>query len=96
MFTNKAPDGTNNLCGKAVAQARKNMKMSQRALADSLQVIGLDIDKNTVQRIEAGKGFVTDIELAAFSNVLDVPIPELLKDHIDYLNTMPIKGTDGE
>ena len=85
MFTNKAPDGTNNLCGKKIALARINMKMSQRALAEALQSLGLDVDKNTVQRIEAGKGFVTDIELAAFSQVLDIEIPELLKDHIAYL-----------
>ena len=78
MFTNKAPDGKNNLCGKNISRLRIDMKLSQRALADLLQVAGLDVDKNAVQRIEAGKRFVTDIELAIFSHVLDVPIEELL------------------
>ena len=43
--------------------------MSQRALADMLQLIGLDLDKNAVQKIESGNRFVTDIELSAFSKV---------------------------
>ncbi len=43
-----------------------------------LQVAGLDIDKNAVQRIESGKRFVTDIELKAIAKVLGVTYQELL------------------
>lgn len=78
MFINKTIDGRNNLCGKKVADLRSNMGISQRELADRLQIIGLDIDKNAVQRIEAGKRFVTDIELKALSNVLNLSIDDLL------------------
>ncbi|MBR3539132.1 MAG: helix-turn-helix transcriptional regulator [Eubacterium sp.] len=80
MFINKAPDGRNNLCGRNISQMRSKLKLSQRALADLLQITGLDIDKNAIQRIEAGKRFVTDIELAALSRVLDVTIDELLSE----------------
>ena len=79
MFINKAADGKNNICGKKIAALRKSMKISQRALADKLQLSGLDIDKNAVQRIEAGKRFVTDIELLAFSEVFGVKAGDLLK-----------------
>jgi len=41
---------------------------------------GLDIDKNAIQRIEAGKRFVTDIELTYFSKVLNVTLDTLLED----------------
>ncbi len=78
MFINKASDGANNLCGKKVAQIRKEMKISQRELADRLQIHGLDIDKNAIQRIEAGKRFVTDIELVALVVVLDADIKDLV------------------
>ncbi len=78
MFINKTPTGKNNLCGPQVAQYRKQQKLSQRALADALQVAGLDIDKNAIQRIEAGKRFVTDIELIFLSKVLQVSINDLL------------------
>lgn len=78
MFINKTIDGRNNLCGKKVASLRTNMGISQRELADRLQIIGIDIDKNAIQRIESGKRFVTDIELKALSNVLNLNIDDLL------------------
>ena len=79
MFINKNVDGLNNVCGKKIAELRKDMKISQRILADRLQLSGLDVDKNAIQRIECGKRFVTDIELVAFSKVFDVSVDELLK-----------------
>lgn len=45
-------------------------KVSQRAFADMLQLAGLDLDKNAIQKIEQGKRFVTDIELKAIAKVL--------------------------
>lgn len=79
MFINKAQNGANNICGRNIATIRKSLRMSQRELADRLQIHGLDVDKNAIQRIEAGKRFVTDIELIAFSKVLNKSFEELLK-----------------
>lgn len=79
MFTNKTNDGRNNLCGERVAKYRKVLNKSQRELADALQLLGLDVDKNAIQRIEAGKRFVTDIELVYLAKVLDVSYEELLE-----------------
>ncbi len=78
MFINKAADHTNNLCGRQVAFFRKQLKISQRELADRLQLIGLDMDKNAIQRIESGQRFVTDIELRALGRVLNRPLEELV------------------
>ena len=78
MFTNKTADGSNNLCGKAIEIKRKTMGKSQRELADLLQIAGLDVDKNAIQRIEAGKRFVTDIEITYFAKVLQLSYEELL------------------
>ena len=52
---------------------------SQKKFADMLQIAGLDIDKNAVQRIESGKRFVTDIELKVIAKVLNVTYQDLLK-----------------
>ena len=79
MFTNKTPDGTNNLCGKNICTLRKSLRISQRQLSDNLQLLGLNLDKNAIQRIEAGKRFVTDIELVLFARFFQVSIDELLK-----------------
>ena len=78
MFINRAADHTNNLCGKQVARYRKELKISQRELADRLQLIGLDIDKNAIQRIESGQRFVTDIELKALGTALNCPLEALI------------------
>ncbi len=79
MFINKTVDGRNNLCGARISMERKTRNLSQRELADALQLLGLDIDKNAIQRIECGKRFVTDIELLAFSRYFDVSMEELLR-----------------
>lgn len=79
MFINKSQDGSNNLCGRNVTALRKGLKLSQRQLADRLQVCGLDIDKNAIQRIECGKRFVTDIELVQLAKALRVEISRLVQ-----------------
>lgn len=80
MFINKTSNGKNNLCGAKIALIRSEMKLSQRKLADSLQIAGLDIDKNAIQRIEAGKRFVTDIELKVIAKVLKISVDELIQE----------------
>lgn len=85
MFTNKAYDGKNNICGAQIARYRKELQKSQRQLADALQIIGLDIDKNAIQRIEAGKRFVTDIELIHLAKVLNVSYNDLLEIPADFI-----------
>ena len=73
MFKNKN-EGKNNLCGERIRELRlaHPTKLSQRALADKMQLIGIDVDKNAIQRIECGKRFVTDIELRAFAEIFGV------------------------
>lgn len=80
MFKNKN-GGINNLCGENIRRLRLGFgtKLSQKGLADRMQLIGIDLDKNAIQRIECGKRFVTDIELAAFAHVFSVDVGELVK-----------------
>ena len=78
MFINKTDDGLNNVCGKNIAKLRLELKISQRELADRMQLVGIDIDKNAIQRIECGKRFVTDIEIIAFTKIFNISFEELL------------------
>ena len=79
MFKNKN-EGKNNLCGEKIRALRLAYpsKLSQRALADKMQLIGIDVDKNAIQRIECGKRFITDIELKALAEIFGVSVDELL------------------
>lgn len=80
MYKNRNENGANNICGSKVKEYRMKMpnKTSQKMFADMLQIAGLDVDKNAVQRIECGKRFVTDIELKVIAKVLNVSYEDLL------------------
>lgn len=82
MYKNKNLDGSLNISGKKIAMLRKKMqpKTSQKKLADMLQLSGLDLDKNAIQKIESGQRFVTDIELKTLAKVLNVSSDWLLDD----------------
>ena len=78
MFKARTADGRNNITGIKMKELLKALKISQRELSDRLQVVGLDIDKNAVQRIESGQRFVTDIEILAIANFFNVKIHNFL------------------
>lgn len=80
MYKNKAGDGSNNICGRRIKEFREKMstRPSQKDFSDMLQIAGLDVDKNAIQRIECGKRFVTDIELKIIARVLNVSYTDLL------------------
>lgn len=80
MYKNKAENGLNNISGSNIKKIRQALpgKVSQRKLADMLQMEGLDLDKNAIQKIESGERFVTDIEIRIFAKVLQVSFDELL------------------
>ena len=80
MFINKTEDGRNNLCGRKIRQLRLEKHWSQRQLAERLQLLGIDLDKNAIQRMEAGLRFVTDIELFAFAKTFETTSDALLEE----------------
>jgi transcriptional regulator with XRE-family HTH domain len=81
VFKNKN-ESKNNICGERISKLRNALKpyVSQRALAEKVQLIGVDLDKNAVQRIECGNRFVTDIELRAFAKIFGVSADFLLSE----------------
>lgn len=87
MYKNKTSNGKNNLCGEKIYLLRKQLRprVSQRAFAEKLQLNGIDLDKNAIQRIECGKRFVTDIELKVFAQILNTTTDELLKTEDKYM-----------
>lgn len=78
MAANKTFEGRYNICGRMISIKRMEMKKSQRMLAEDLERAGLVMDKNAIQKIEAGTRYVSDIELKVISNVLGLSLAELL------------------
>ena len=70
-------NGSKNICGERVKEARRKMKLSQETLAARLQVSGVNIERDSVSRIEIGTRFVADYELLALCKILGVT-PEYL------------------
>ena len=61
-----------NLIGERLKELRSQKKLSQRDLARELQLIGIDMDKNVITRIETDKRYVTDFELQALKQIFNV------------------------
>jgi transcriptional regulator with XRE-family HTH domain len=90
MFTNRVGTGNtarNNLVGLTIRDRRLKLRISQRELADRLTVIGLDVDKNAVQRMEDGKRFITDIEMTYLANLFCTSVEALISESESILNT---------
>lgn len=71
-------NGKRNLIAERLIALRKTHKWSQRDLAYQLQLIGIDMDKNVITRIETNKRYVTDIELKALAKVFTVSYQYLI------------------
>lgn len=67
-----------NIIGPRVRSLRTAAGLSQRALAERMQLAGFDCTDLTVLRIESGQRFVPDYEVKALAQVLDVSYEELL------------------
>lgn len=71
-------NGKKNLISENLKTLRKEHGLSQRKLAHKLQLIGCDMDKNVITRIETQKRYVTDIEIKALSRVFGVSYERLI------------------
>lgn len=70
--------GSKNLIGARVTEARQMRGMKQVELLARLQTRGIDISVPALSLLEGQKRPVTDIELAALSDVLGVSVDWLL------------------
>ena len=71
--------GRKNLISDRLIELRKRHGLSQRDLARELQILGCDMDKNVITRIETQKRYVTDIEIQKICEVFHITFEELTK-----------------
>lgn len=67
-----------NIIGERLKQLRNAAGLSQRDLARELQLIGIDMDKNVITRIETNKRYVTDFEIQALKQLFNVSYDYLI------------------
>lgn len=78
MRTRKQALGTRNIVGAKVERQRKAMGIKQKDLLTQLQIKGIDLNASGLSKLEGQLRCVTDYELKALSEVLRVPVTDLL------------------
>ena len=78
MKTRKLELGNRNIIGARVTQARLALGMKQVELLAKLQLAGIDISSPALSLLEGQKRPVSDIELNALANILNVSVDWLL------------------
>lgn len=78
MNKRKLELGNRNIVGARVTEARNNMGLKQKDLLARLQVVGVPISIPALSLLEGQKRPVSDIELKALSEILDVDVRWLL------------------
>ena len=80
MARPRGEDGNRNVISEKLKKLRKRNSLSQRGLAEKLQLMGIDMDKNVITRIETQKRYVTDIEIRAIAKLFQVSYQYLLDE----------------
>ena len=78
-------NGKLNAIGSKIKDCRIKNKMTQKELAEKLQLYGIDLNKNSLQKVERGDRIIKEYELAVFCEVLNVSADELLKGSTENL-----------
>ena len=73
-------NGKKNICGERLRQARVIQRLRQADLAAKVQTQGVNMERDSISRIEIGTRFVSDFELKIFAKVLGVSVVWLLGD----------------
>lgn len=68
-----------NIVGNKVKELRTQNGLTQKALAEKLQLSGHEFSDLTILRIEQGKRFVPDYEVVILADFFGISVEELLK-----------------
>ncbi len=69
-----------NIIGKKLKQLRKEKNLTQKQLAEKLQLQGHDFSDLTILRIEQGTRFVPDYEVVILAEFFGITTDELLRE----------------
>lgn len=79
MKKSKITNNIYNVCGKNIKKIRKEQKVTQDELCARMQVMGYQISRSDISKLENGKKFITDFEIVGFSKALKVSILDLFE-----------------
>ena len=85
MSFHKKYENNLNVISKSIKEIRMKKKVSLSKLSDRLMLMGIDISKQSLHRIENNERSVRDYELSGIAIALEVSTDELLKN---FTNTI--------
>lgn len=71
-------NGKKNISGQRIREARIKLHLSQKALAIRLKLEGVELERDSISRIEIGTRFVADYEIKILAKVLNTSVTWLL------------------
>lgn len=74
-----------NVTARKIKELRIKNNLSLSGLSTKLALIGIDISKPSLHKLETGKRILKDYELFGLSVIFDVPVEEFLSDFMDNL-----------
>ncbi len=74
-----------NVTGKKIKELRVKNNLSLSGLSTKLALMGIDISKPSLHKLETGHRILKDYELFGLSMVFKVPIEDFISDFMDNL-----------
>lgn len=74
-----------NIVGNKIKFYREKNGLSLSQLSNALMLVGIDIPKSSIQRIEVGRRVVKDYELVGIAKVFKVTPNTLLKEFMEEI-----------
>lgn len=71
-------NGKKNISGQRIREARIKLHWSQKALAVRLKLEGVELERDSISRIEIATRFVADYEIKMLAKVLNTSVTWLL------------------
>ena len=79
MKPRKLPYGDKNICGANIERIRREKGLKQLEIVAQLQVAGVDINPSSYSKLDGQRRMVSDIEVLAIAQILNVPIEVLFE-----------------
>ena len=80
MYQSSKYDNKLNVTGRKIKELRQKNHLSLSNLSIKLALMGIDISKPSLHKLENGNRVIKDYELYGLSEVFNVPVSELLSD----------------
>lgn len=74
-----------NIVGNKIRYYREKNNLSYQKLSDKLMILGIDIHKQSIYRIERGLRTVVDYELCGFAKCFNISLDTLVSDYMKDL-----------